>query len=227
MAVLASFQLANVAATFSPTDLSGLSLWLKANAGVTLNGSDVTDWADQSDQGNNFSVAGTSPLFESNVINDKPAIKFNGGRLTGNDIITGKTIYAVIKTLAYQPSQNAAILECTGGSLYSAILGNAWGSFFNDHTSSTDSLAVNTPSIIATLSDDGENYEFRKNGASILSNSDGGGFYSRSASYLGNNSSGGQPANIYISEIIVYNRLLTVLEIQQIEAYLNTKYAIY
>ena len=119
------------------------------------------------------------------------------------------------------------ILECTGGGLYSAIDAEEWGSYFSGGYSSFDTLPPETSAIIATLSDDGETYEYRRDGQSILSSTDGAGFYSRSASYLGNDGGGGQPANVYLSELIVYDRVPTTPEIQQIELYLNSKYAIY
>ena len=142
-------------------------------------------------------------------------------------IVTGKTIYAVVRTLGFQVEAYAVILECTGGGLYSAISSDEWGSYFYGDISSSNLLGISTPSIIATLSDDGENYEFRKDGSLVLSGSDGGGFYSRSASYLGNDSSAGQPANVYISEIIVYDNVPSPANIALLEGYLNDKYDIY
>ena len=66
-------------AQFSPGNLSGLSLWLKADAGVTLSGSNVTAWADQSGNGNNASAnSGEEPTFASSFSNSKPAIEFSG-----------------------------------------------------------------------------------------------------------------------------------------------------
>jgi hypothetical protein len=62
-------------APFSPANLSGLSLWLKSDAGVTTSGSNVSAWADQSGNNNNFSG---SAIFTDNYINGKPAIYFNG-----------------------------------------------------------------------------------------------------------------------------------------------------
>ena len=209
---------------------SGLSLWLKPDAGLNFNGADeVTEWTNQSSAGNNFSQDLDYIAYrEGDIINGYDGVLFEGGRLNGDsDIVTGKTIYAVVKTLGFQVQSYAVILECTGGSLYSAVEDVYWGSYFNGGYSSTNSLAPNTSAIIATLSDDGENYEFRRNGSSVQSASNGGGFYSRSASYLGNDGSGGQPANVYLSELIVYNRVPTETEIGQIENYLNTKYAIY
>jgi hypothetical protein len=60
---------------FSPSNISGLSLWLKADEGVTRSGTDVTAWEDQSSNNNNFSG---SAIFSDNYINGKPAIYFNG-----------------------------------------------------------------------------------------------------------------------------------------------------
>jgi len=216
-------------ASFSPADITGLSLWLKPDAGLNFNGADqVTQWTDQSSVGNNFLQDLDYIAYrEADIINGYDGVLFEGGRLNGDsDIVTAKTIYAVVRTLGYQPEAFAVILECTGGSLYSAISDNEWGSYFDQGVSSNNSLAVNTPAIIATLSNDGENYEFRRDGSSVLSGSDGGGFYSRSASYLGNDGSGGQSANVYISEIIVYNNVPSPANIALLEAYLLTKYDI-
>jgi len=216
-------------APFSPADIAGLALWLKPDAGLNSAGGVVTQWIDQSVNENNFGQDLDYPAYvEGDVINGYDSVLFEGGRLNGDsDIVTGKTIYAVVRTLGYQTEAYSAILECTGGSLYSAISDTEWGSYFYGGISSNDSLAVNTPAIIATLSDDGETFEYRKNGASILSGSYGGGFYSRSASYLGNDGSGGQPANVYISEIVVYDNVPSPANIALLEGYLNTKYAIY
>jgi hypothetical protein len=206
---------------------SGLSLWLKADVGITLSGSDVTSWADQSGNGNNFTPAFSTVIKSDNIIGSNPAILFDGGSLSGNNIVTAKTIYAVIQTLGTQAEQYAAIFEATGGSLYSAIDGTQWGSYFGGSSSSGETIPTETAAIIATLSDDGATYKLRRDGEEIVSSTEGGGFTSRSAAYLGNDSSAGQPANVYISEIIVYNRVPTTAEIQQIEEYLNAKYEIY
>ena len=214
---------------FSPEDIAGLSLWLKPDVGGGLDSVDtlVTEWTDQSSYSNNFLQDLDYPVYvESDVINGYDAVLFDGGRLNGsNDIVTAKTIYAVVRTFNFLEAY-AAILECTGGSLYSAIADNEWGSYFNGAYSSTDSLAPNTSAIIATLSDDGENYEFRRDGSSILITDNGNGFYPRSASYLGNDGGTGQPANVYISEIVVYNNVPSQANIALLENYLLTKYDI-
>jgi len=216
-----------VSGVASAIPTTGLSLWLKADVGVTLSGSNVTSWADQSTNGNNFAPAFGTVVKSNNIIGSNPAILFDGGSLSGNNIVTAKTIYAVIKTLETSAEQYAAILEVTGGSLYSAIDGTQWGSYFGSGSPSGQTISDQTAAIIATLSNDGSNYELRRDGQQIVSSAEGAGFISRSAAYLGSDSSATQPANMYISEIIVYNRVPVTAEIQQIEAYLNAKYAIY
>ena len=118
-------------------------------------------------------------------------------------------------------------MEATGGSLYSSIGDGGFGSYFDGYYGSGTTFLTNSNYIIASISDDGITAELRQNGVSIRQDSDGGGFYSRSAAYIGNDGTTVQPANVYISEIIVYDRVLTTPERQQVEAYLNSKYQIY
>ncbi len=62
----------------SPGGVSGVTVWLKANAGVTLSSSS-TPWVDQAN-GYSFS-AGTGPNGTSTTINFNPALTFSGQQL--------------------------------------------------------------------------------------------------------------------------------------------------
>ncbi len=56
-----------------------LALWFKADQGLTLSGTDVTQWGDQSGQNqnlNNFFIDGTNPDLTGSVINFNPAVSF-------------------------------------------------------------------------------------------------------------------------------------------------------
>src|ERR1035438_8942129 len=60
---------------------TGLSVWLKADAGVTTNASGgVTTWSDQSGNGNDAVQAtdAFAPLFVTNAVNGNPVLRFNG-----------------------------------------------------------------------------------------------------------------------------------------------------
>ena len=69
------------AVAFLPTDIAGLQCWWDAQVGVTLSGTDITKWADQS--GNNFiatqSVAIDCPSISSSIaaINGNNAVRFD------------------------------------------------------------------------------------------------------------------------------------------------------
>ncbi len=76
---------------FSPQSLPNLALWLSGDAGVVLNGSNVSGWNDQSGNGFNASqpTAIQQPTLLSDVklLNHLPAIQFDG-----NDSLTGVNI---------------------------------------------------------------------------------------------------------------------------------------
>ena len=84
-----------------PTD--GLQLWLKADAGVTLNGSNVSKWADQS--GNNNDAierdGDRQPLLVRDGLNGKPTIRFDGINdrlgLTGSKHMSRINLFIVFK----------------------------------------------------------------------------------------------------------------------------------
>ncbi len=67
-------------APFLPTDIAGAVLWLRADMGVTLNGTDVSAWADQSGNGNNVAqgTASAQPLYdaENADLNNRPSITY-------------------------------------------------------------------------------------------------------------------------------------------------------
>ena len=75
----ALFSLWAASAAMSITT-EGLKLWLEADTGITLNGSNVSAWADQSGSGADAAqtVAANQPLLMANSINGLPAVSFDG-----------------------------------------------------------------------------------------------------------------------------------------------------
>jgi hypothetical protein len=75
----ASFTIATSTTSGGPS-LSGLKMWLKADAGLTKNGNTVAQWADQAGNGANATQATVSrqPVFVTTAINGKPAVQFDG-----------------------------------------------------------------------------------------------------------------------------------------------------
>lgn len=97
------------ATTWTPIDApSTLFAWYKADAGLTLSGSDVTQWADQSGNGRHLtSAAGKYPSRLTNQLNGLPSVSFNGvanghymkmGAQTQNQPLT---VYMLFRQTAY------------------------------------------------------------------------------------------------------------------------------
>jgi WD40 repeat protein len=65
---------------FNPSELAGLKLWLDAGMINQSDGSSVVVWNDKSGNNANFSVNATTnqPTFQTNEINSKPVIRFDG-----------------------------------------------------------------------------------------------------------------------------------------------------
>ena len=86
-------------ATLAPNQVSGLQLWLKADAGVfsdagitpAVSGNTVGQWNDQSGQGNHATqtTSADAPTYTTNVLNGLPAIQFNGTAAVLNSAYLG------------------------------------------------------------------------------------------------------------------------------------------
>jgi len=65
---------------WNPLTVSGCLCYLTADAGITLNGSNVSQWSDQSGNGNHFTqpTAGKQPAFVTSGINSKNSVKADG-----------------------------------------------------------------------------------------------------------------------------------------------------
>src|SRR5439155_17313853 len=64
---------------FSPAEIGGLKLWLKADALALNNNDPVSTWTDSSGNGNSPTSSGTKrPTYKTNVLNGKPVVRFDG-----------------------------------------------------------------------------------------------------------------------------------------------------
>jgi len=227
---------------FLPSSLGGLALWLKADAGVTLAGSNVTAWADQSGNGNNATSPSTYPTFVSSSINSKPAISFNNDsswmqipqNSIGNSgnisifVVLNYVSGAVILNKGDAASFEATVWELTTNTGFGFV--NFDGESYNWNTVSV-SPATNTPLLLEGFSSAGVS-QLAFNGTNSGDPSYANNAFNAISQYIGIGGGGDggsavSPLNAKIAEIIIYNRALTTQERQQVEAYLNQKYAIY
>jgi hypothetical protein len=232
-------------ASFSPTGLSGLSLWLKADAGVTTSGSDVTAWADQSGNGINAETSpGSEPTFVSNTLNGKPVLRFNGaGQQMALFDVIGGTAYTIFIVCKNNDNVNGSMFFWTSDANYGRYIGSITSAGYNASARNKFILSQNDAgggegeSIIAWSSTAVNNNYFigtaiQNGGGKAYSNGSGGvdslGTFDASNTFdLIGGYAFGYELDGDVAEIISYNRALSNSERQQVEGYLNAKYAIY
>lgn len=239
-------------APFSPANLAGLSLWLKADAGVTLSGSNVTAWADQSGNGRTVTV-NNSPSFTASSINGKPTIDFNGATQFVDALtpaFVGNNNFSVIWAFKYVGdstvgdgySPNVSFLSNTGAdqgafhyikneNKFSAsypLAFNGWESYDYNEEEFTYSDGSNYILEFVSYDQISEDYSVRRNNITEGSEQIG---TAASSDVIGIRIAGQESperfGNIRMAEIMVYNATLTSPQLSQIRNYLNNKYAIY
>ena len=225
-------------AAFSPTDIAGLQLWLKADAGLwqdsvggtpAVADADVVGaWADQSGSGNNATQATTSkkPLLKLAIQNGMPVVRFDGT----DDylqalfaLVQPVTIFLVMRKRSTGTSrwfidgatENACSLYISssnqvrlysGGALYGTLYYTNWK--------------------IVTLVVNGATSEMFANGSSFAAGAIGS--VSPGGMTIGGIAPTGQlPTDVDFGEIVEYNSALSTANRQAVEAYLNTRFAIY
>jgi hypothetical protein len=202
----------------------------------------ATNWADQSGNANNATSPDIAPTFISSSINSKPAISFNNDgswmQIPQNNIGDDGniSIFIVINYTTgsiFLNKGDAATFNNTSWEL-SVITGFGFvnddgGGDFSWNTVPVE-LAAETELLLEGFSSEGIS-QLAFNGTDSGSPSGPNSGFNNISQYIGIGAGGdgGGSANLdaKIAEIVIYNRQVTNAERQQVEAYLNAKYAIY
>ncbi len=219
---------------FAPSDLSNLSLWLKADSLGLTDGASVSSWTDSSGNNHNATQVTTNaqPIFKTNILGGKPVIRFDGINDELSESLsvsnTNYTVFLVAKSTASAGSFHIAVGYGNGSD------GTLWMGQFN----STNEITISGSSLandLKTNADPAANhiYSVVANGGALYGYVDGssagvgGALGNRPSDYLtlGSYSNDGLPWQGDIAEVIVYNSSLSDSDRQQVENYLNTKYA--
>lgn len=219
---------------FAPTDLTGLSLWLRADS---LGAGAVGSWSDESGAGRVFTAAGTAqPTMVAAQINGLPVVRFTTDDVMtttalGSQLMTTSqcTIFYVVK-LGTAASSNATSYENDG--LLSESGANM-GTFVKDNAGTPAILAFNWDGtedvasqnasygapLLVRHDHDNVNVRVSVNKAAAASTASGTATVSGFMK-LGQSWSSGNFLEADIGEILVYNRLLNSTEIGQVQTYL-------
>jgi hypothetical protein len=228
-----------------PQRSANMQLWLRSDVGVTYDGSNnVSQWLDQSGNGNNFSNSGSArPTISTNAVNGLPAIAFNGSSqyLQGGSgfstFTSGATIFVVTKPTA--AGSDARFLEFgTAASTNSIILQrnstNAGAALYiyNNTTptnvSATTGLTLNQFQLVSAVHSGAATATLYTDGTQTATGSIGNiPTVTRTGNFIGTNYS--HNANWYqgqIAEMLVYNAPLNATQRQAVESYIYSKYGV-
>jgi hypothetical protein len=221
----------------SPTNIPHCVLWLKADAGAVTNATgNVTNWIDQTGSGHGVKQGSTgTPVFVENVLNSKPAVRFDGsngldayGNL-GMPSNMPRTIFLVVK-----PQPNHGNSEVFGSGTTSMIDFGNWGATNavrlrdgannGDLFSENGSIPFSGWHIVCAIGD--------SNGTRVYSDSvQKANVATRHFHYglvndyrVGWTGFGGRNYFGDLAELILYTNSLTELEQRQVGWYLTEKY---
>ena len=206
---------------------AGLNAWFAADQGVTLSGSQITNWADLSGNGRHATAAGGVTNLATNQLNGLPVAQFRNTRITlGGSTMSSKQEYIVFK------------------SAYGTNFGPSWGAPFgkqsDDHWMFQDNnrrvwdqhvpIAMSQNGYVVNPNDrfvqlgEGGNYA-AVNQYMVLKVDTSTGSHNLSSFVLGDNGQWGNSL-FDVAEVISYNRVLTAGEEALVGGYLESKYDI-
>lgn len=219
-----------ISAPFVPTDIAGLTLWLKADALALSDNDPIATWTDSSGNGNDATngTAGQQPLYKTNIINGKPVARFDGtdDGLVYTTGVTDCTVFCVASLIALTVDYAPFAISGTGGfRMVSKVpANNNWGTFANSApVSAGEDLALGTFNYLE-LKTSGTALTLYRNGvqkATDTNHSQG-----TSGNQVGKEGGAGRFVNADIAELLVYDTALSDANRGLVETYLAAKYAI-
>jgi hypothetical protein len=213
--------------------VAGLHLWLRSDAGVTLNGSQISRWVDQSGNGRNaaMSTVPRQPTYVAGALNGKPMMRFFGQQSMGLELTASPTTFTVFVMGKNSRTDNS----------FSMILGPA-GNLPNNQLRWEDGsqalfvgLDINMPIIRSPIGDTRTYHALsaRYDGATMTVYRDGNVTSSHGFSTTGPwtiASVGSYYSGTFmvgdLGEVIIYDRALTESERLSVNGYLRSKYGL-
>lgn len=225
-------------ASFDPSIIPGLELWLKAGriAGLS-DGAPVSTWPDLSGASNDATGGLTTrPLLKNNIINGRPVVRFDGINdiLEFTDTFGPATSTFVVARLNAAPASQTAYAPfvisgtlATGMRICVKMGGTTWGSYGQTpgDISSGETLAVATNYLLALTADASTWFLYRDGvqkatGAGRTSGLNG------DPPAIGAEKSASRYLSVDIAEVLMFDNIISTPNRQLVEDYLGREYAI-
>jgi chitodextrinase len=215
-----------------PGRLSGLRLWLRADAGITADGNGVISaWADQSSAHNDAAATGPEAQVVTNVFNGQAAVRLNGQSdgFQLPDVMNGAGAGEILIVARLKDTTNPAngLIHFGGntGTIYGTTqIWNDFGGGDGDPITLPDPSVLTSPHLFdASMSADGTGV-VQINDVEI-SRKPNVGVYFRPNPVLGVDWQN-EHFNGDIAEVIVYDHVLSAAERAAVSAYVTSKYAL-
>jgi hypothetical protein len=223
--------------SISPTNYSGLALWLDAADSNTISfssGTNVSGWNDKSGNGRNFTVASGAPTFNST----EKAVSFVAtGSVTSDTMISSSSI-TITQNISSIFVVSRIPTNPQGNFQYILNVGNGTDNSFRTNFTSPPVIHPNQSFI-------GSNNTFYYSGNPVVNTGTDTPTYSATTRFIldgvyantttttqitlssiGFIGGGYRSLNGFINEVLIYNSVLTTTQRQQIEGYLAYKWGL-
>ncbi len=205
-----------------------LKLWLDAGSITGLNNGDpVGTWTDRSGNGNSAAQANLAnqPSYVISGINGLPTVRFDGNDFIGTTASFGNP-YSIFTISRMEGTQNFRLI--TSGAGRNWLLGY-WGGdadrMYAEGWVLQGTVAPGTGTQMYAATGTGSLTSFYNNGRLLASNA--GGIQNIANLQLGGwGATGSEASKGDVSEVLIYNRVLSAAEQQQVFQYLAEKYSV-
>ena len=205
----------------NPSNVSGLKLWLRADAGVPSGWGDY--WADQSGQGNHAvqSVGVALPRLVSDVVNGLPVLRFDGANdwvAFTNRLTTIRTVFWVIKKDAAAPGQCRFMLgDSSSWDFHSDCDHTLWSPYYASGAVTGGQTFVSGVAVNGTT-------ESMPTDLAVVSLVTTSGVAASNFSLDRNGAYGPRVWAGDLAELLIYDQPLTTAQRESVEQYLKFKY---
>jgi hypothetical protein len=213
---------------FTPASLPGLVAWYRSDLGITLNGSTVSAWADQSGNGHHLTqgTGAQQPTYQASDAgwNGRPSLL---STINTSSLGTGIFSQAQPVTIYFVSNMSTASANQTPingtGSYLIQWTGSAW--LIHSNTSLTSPASSNTTGIMAFVFNSTSSAVYRNSSASPIVTGDAGAIGQNAALFaLADNSSGLLAMGGTVVELAYYSGAHSSSQISKVFRYAGSLY---